>query len=71
MVGGSLWGLRLLPLLKLVAMAEILLSVAYTINQIKSYYLNILHEHLVQRSLKSGGTNCHFKWVKVPGTTSY
>ena len=25
----------------------------------------------MQHSLKLGGTNYHFKWVKVPGTTTY
>jgi len=25
----------------------------------------------MQHSLKLGGTNCHFKWAKVPGTASY
>jgi len=25
----------------------------------------------MQHSLKLGGTNFHFKWVKVPGTTPY
>jgi hypothetical protein len=34
-------------------------------------YLNISHEYLVQHSLKLGGTNYHFNWVKVPGTTPY
>jgi hypothetical protein len=33
--------------------------------------LNIFHEYLMQHSLKLGGTNYHFKWVKVPGTASY
>ena len=26
--------------------------------------LNIFHEYLMQQSLKLGGTNYHFKWVK-------
>jgi hypothetical protein len=29
------------------------------------------HEYLVQHSLKSGGTKCHFRWVKVPGIAPY
>ena len=28
------------------------------------------HKYLMQHSLKLGGTSYHFKWVKVPGTTS-
>ena len=31
----------------------------------------ILHEYLMQHYLKLGGTNFHFKWVKVPGTAPY
>jgi len=31
--------------------------------------MNILY--FMQHSLKLGGTNYHFKWVKVPGTTPY
>jgi hypothetical protein len=27
--------------------------------------------NILCKSLKSGGTNYHFKWVKVPGTTPY
>jgi hypothetical protein len=27
------------------------------------------HEYLKQQSLKLEGTNYHFKWVKIPGTT--
>jgi hypothetical protein len=33
--------------------------------------LNILNEYLIQHYLKLGGTNYHFKWVTVPGTTPY
>ena len=33
------------------------------------FNLNNLHEYLIQRSLKLGGTNYHFKRVKVPGTS--
>jgi hypothetical protein len=33
--------------------------------------LNILHEYLMQHSLKLGGTNYHFKWVKAPSTTPF
>ena len=33
--------------------------------------LTILHEYLMQHSLKLGGTNYHFKWVKVPGIAPY
>ena len=32
--------------------------------------LNIFHEYLMQHPLKLGATNYHFKWVKVPGTTT-
>ena len=32
-------------------------------------FLKKNHEYLIQHSLKLGGTNYHFKWVKVPGTT--
>jgi hypothetical protein len=35
------------------------------------FNLNSFHEYLVQQSLKLGGTNYHFKEVKVPGTTTY
>ena len=34
-------------------------------------FLNVFHEYLKQQSLKLWGTNYHFKWVKVPGTTPY
>jgi hypothetical protein len=33
--------------------------------------MKILHEYLMQHSLKLGGTKYYFKWVKVPGTTPY
>ena len=33
--------------------------------------LNIFREYVKQQSLKLGGTNYHFKWVKVPGTAPY
>jgi hypothetical protein len=41
-----------------------------------SLYKNVLkfqhfYDYLIQYTLKSGGTNDHFKWVKVPGTTPY
>jgi hypothetical protein len=36
-----------------------------------SQKLNILYEYLMQHLLKLGGTNYHFKWVIVPGTTPY
>jgi hypothetical protein len=35
------------------------------------YNLNNFHEYLIQLSLKSGITEDHFSWVKVPGTTPY
>ena len=54
---------------------------AFNILQVYQYFtiyrwffslnLNIFHEYLMQQSLKLGGTNYHFKWVKVPGTTPY
>ena len=40
-------------------------------NLIKLFgYLNNIHEHLIQHSLKSGGFKDHLRWVKVPGTFS-
>jgi hypothetical protein len=30
-----------------------------------------LHEYLMQHSLKLGGTDYHFMWVKVTGTAPY
>ena len=30
-----------------------------------------IHEYLIHHSLKSGGTNVHFRQVKVPGTAPY
>ena len=39
------------------------------------YFYNVnfnnFHEHLIQQSLKSGGTKDHFRWVKVLGTAPY
>jgi hypothetical protein len=29
------------------------------------------NKYLIQHSLKLGGTNYHFKWVKVPGNAPY
>jgi hypothetical protein len=33
--------------------------------------MNIFHEHLMQHSLKSGGTKDRFRQVKVSVTTPY
>ena len=30
--------------------------------------LKNVHEYHIQHSLKSGGTEDHFRWIKVPGT---
>ena len=35
------------------------------------YNLNNFDEYLIQYSLKLGGTNDHFRWVKEPGTAPY
>jgi len=33
--------------------------------------LKKIHEYLMRHSLELGGTNYHFKWVKVPGSAPY
>jgi hypothetical protein len=38
---------------------------------ISPLWLTTEHKYLTQQSLKLGGTNYHFKRVKVPGTTPY
>jgi hypothetical protein len=52
--------------------AQILLAKPNLLPERKSLNVKVfLYEYLMQHSLKLGGTNYHFKWVKVPGTTPY